>query len=47
MPHLLQQRLLVPWVLRRSEHPDVGDILLLDVPHLGDVFEVIQLQGAE
>ena len=30
-----------------SEHPDVGDILLLDVPHWGDVVGVIQLQGAE
>ena len=36
------------WVLRRSEHLDVGDILLLDVPQRGgDVVGVIQLQGAE
>ena len=40
--HLLQQRLLVPRVLRLSEPPDVGDVLLL-----GHVLGVIQLQGAE
>ena len=40
--HLVQQRLLVPRVLRLSQPPDVGDVLLLDVPHVGD-----QLQGAE
>ena len=45
--HLFQQRLLVPRVLCLSEPPDVGDVLLLDVPHVGDVLGVIQLQGAE
>ena len=34
--HLLQQRLLVPRVLRLSEPPDVGDVLLLNVSHVGD-----------
>ena len=47
LDHLLQQCLLVPRVLRRSEHLDVGDILLLDVPHRTYVIGVIQLQGAE
>ena len=32
LAHLLQQCLLVPRVLRRSEHLNVRDILLLDVP---------------
>ena len=38
-----------PWgrVLCLSEPPNLGDVLLLDVPHVKDVLGVIQLQGAE